>query len=108
MITEIQLKILCTEYGIDYEKLIKGNKNEIFQKGNYEEIKKILEFLRKEVKIAPRNVEKCVSILYISSKEEIERNWKFLKEKEITISNVENCLHVLSSPNKELKKHIII
>ena len=102
LITEKQLEEICTEYGIDYEKLIKANSN-ILEYGHYEEIRSTLEFLRREAKIEAKNIEKCPSILYLSTRE-IENNWEFLKEHEITISNVESCLHVLSTEHEQIKK----
>ncbi len=102
MITEKQLEEICKEYEIDYNKLIEKNEN-ILAHGKYEEIKSTLEYLRKTIKIATKNVEKCPSILYYKP-DNIIKNWEFLKEHEITISNVESCLHVLSTEHGQMKK----
>ncbi|MBQ3415375.1 MAG: hypothetical protein IJH39_08545, partial [Clostridia bacterium] len=102
MISEQKLKGICEEYNINFENLIKTNQN-ILELGNYAEIRKVLDYLRDNLKINPSNIEKCSSILY-RNVFNIERNYKFLKEKNIHIKNVESCLHVLSNEPEELKE----
>ena len=102
MISEQKLKGICEEYNINFENLIKTNQN-ILGLGNYAEIRKVLDYLRDNLKINPSNIEKCSSILY-RNVFNIERNYKFLKEKNIHIKNVESCLHVLSNEPEELKE----
>ena len=63
MISEEKLKEICNNYKIDYEKLIKKNIN-VLDYGNYEDICEKLDYLRDEINIEPKNIEKCQSILY--------------------------------------------
>ena len=102
MISEEKLKEICDKYGIDFEKLIKTNNN-VLKYGEYREICDTLDYLRDEVKILSRNIEKCPSILYFSTKN-IRDNWEFLKGKEIAISNVENCLHILNTDGSQMRE----
>lgn len=92
MIGEDKLKEICNQYGIDYEKLVKNNSN-VLRYGEYGEICDILNYLRNELDIAPKNIEKCPSILCFGSNN-IKVNWEFLKNSKIVISNIETCLHV--------------
>jgi len=101
MISENKLKQICEEYGIDAEKLINNNYN-ILSYGNAGEIYEVLEFLRVTLNIEGKNIEKCPSILYFAP-ENIRQNWRFLESNNIKTSNVERCLHVLSTEHSELK-----
>ena len=108
MISYEKLKEICDKYGIDFEKLIKTNNN-VLKYGEYREICDTLDYLRDEVKISSKNIEKCPSILYFSTKK-IRDNWEFLKGKEIAISNVETCLHVLNTDGSQMREtyqHVI-
>ena len=108
MISYEKLKEICDKYGIDFEKLIKTNNN-VLKYGEYREICDTLDYLRDEVKILSKNIEKCPSILYFSTKK-IRDNWEFLKGKEIAISNVETCLHVLNTDGSQMREtyqHVI-
>ena len=108
MISYEKLKEICDKYGIDFEKLIKTNNN-VLKYGEYREICDTLDYLRDEVKISSKNIEKCPSILYFST-EKVRDNWEFLKGKEITISNVETCLHVLNTDGSQMREtyqHVI-
>ena len=67
MIGDITLINLLNKYGIDGKKLIVNNPN-VLDYGNYEEIEEILNYLVEELKCEPKNIEKCPSILSISSK----------------------------------------
>ena len=66
MISEEKLKEILNNYKIDYEKLIKKNIN-VLDYGNYEDICEKLDYLRDEINIEPKNIEKCPSILYYNS-----------------------------------------
>ena len=101
MIDELKLKEICEKYEINYERLVGTNSN-ILNSGKYEDICKILDFLKDELSIVSKNIEKCPSILYFGV-ENVKANWNFLKEQNVTMSNVEGCLHVLSTEPKELK-----
>ena len=54
------------------------------------------------MKISQNNIEKCPSILYrnVSS---IKDNIEFLKREKISFSNIETCLHVLSTDSSQLR-----
>ena len=100
MIGQYTLELLCNKYGISAEKLVKKNNN-ILDYGEYQEIDRTLNYLINELKIAPINIEKCPSILY-RNVEAIKHNVEFLKKMEVHFSNIESCLHVLSTENEEL------
>ena len=76
MIGEDKLKEICNQYGIDYEKLVKNNSN-VLRYGEYGEICDILNYLRNELDIAPKNIEKCPSILCFGSNN-IKKNWEIV------------------------------
>ena len=103
MISELKLKEICSKYNINYEKLLNTNEN-ILEYGDYNNICDILEYLINEIRIQSKNIEKCPSILYFSDLKNIKYNWEYLKEQEINTSNVMNCLHILSTEFKELKR----
>ena len=100
MIGEYTLFELCKKYNIDARKMIEKNNN-ILISGNYVEIDNTLDYLINELKILPRNIEKCPSILY-RNVSAIRSNISFLMNKQIDFSNVESCLHVLATDPKEL------
>ena len=102
MITEERLKQICEEYNINCEQLIKTNPN-ILEYGNENDILYVLDFLKKELNIDSKNIEKCPSILSFGI-DNIKDNYRFLQEKEINEDDVETCLHILSTEPIELKK----
>ena len=102
MISEAGLKEICNIYKIDYDKLVDTNEN-ILKYGEYDNICYALDFLRDEVNIGPKNIEKCPSILY-RNVENIKINYEFLKKEQITKYNVDGCLHILSTEPSELKR----
>ncbi len=100
MITEYKLSELCEKYGINTDKIVKKNNN-ILTKGEYFDIDKTLDYLINKLNISTANIEKSPSILY-RNVDSIQSNISFLKEHGINFSNVESCLHVLSSESNEL------
>ena len=102
MIGEITLEALCNQYGIDSSKVIRNNQN-VLDFGEYLEIKKVLDYLVKELGISAKNIEKCPSILYLNVNA-IKYNYEFLRCHKININNVETCLHILSTNPQELQK----
>ena len=102
MIGEITLEALCNQYGIDSSKVIRNNQN-VLDFGEYLEIKKVLDYLVKELGISAKNIEKCPSILYLNVNA-IKYNYEFLRCHTININDVETCLHVLSTDPQELQK----
>ena len=101
MIEERKLAEICEKYKMDCEELIKTNPN-ILIFGNEQDIVYVLNFLKEELNIDSKNIEKCPSILYFSI-ENIKHNYKFLKDKEIRNYDVETCLHILSTEPKDLE-----
>ena len=102
MIGEYLLEILCDKYKVSKEKIVNKNNN-ILSYGKFSEIDKTLNYLINTLKVAPRNIEKCPSILYRNT-DEIQKNIVFLKEKTISFSNIETCLSVLSTDSKQLEE----
>ena len=100
MIEQTDLMKLLESYKIDYKKVMT---DKVLDKGEYFGIKHVLEYLVNELKIYPKNIEKCPSILYLNVNE-VRKNYEFLKQEKINISDVETCLHVLSTDNKDLKE----
>ena len=100
MIEQTDLMKLLESYKIDYKKVMT---DKVLDKGEYFGIKHVLEYLVNEVGINPKNIEKCPSILYLNVNE-VRKNYEFLKQEKINISDVETCLHVLSTDNKDLKE----
>ena len=102
MVNKKQFEEICNKYGLDSKKLI-GNNENVLIKADYNSICYVLDFLRDTLKIVPKNVEKCPSILYLKI-EAIKENYNFLKEKEINMKDVETCLHILSTEPSQLKR----
>ena len=101
MIEERKLAEICEKYKMDCEELIKTNPN-ILIYGNEQDIVYVLNFLKEELNIDSKNIEKCPSILYFGI-ENIKHNYKFLKDKEIRNYDVETCLHILSVEPRDLE-----
>ena len=101
MIGNYTLAMLCEKYGIDATKIVKKNNN-VLDLGEYSRIDYVLDYLVNELKIDARNIEKCPSILY-RNVFQIKKNVIFLKSKEISFSDIETCLHVLTTEVDELK-----
>ena len=101
MIGEYTLERLCKKYNLSTDKLVKKNNNILVQ-GEYLEIDKTLNYLVNVLGISSRNIEKCPSILY-RNVAEIENNVKFLKQNHIRFSDIESCLHVLSTKSSQLQ-----
>ena len=102
MISESKLKQICEEYGIDAGKLVASNPN-ILDYADATSMCDVLEFLKKTLGIDGKNIEKCPSIFYFAP-ENIKQNWHFLKEKNIRTTNVERCLHILSTTPADLEE----
>ena len=101
MIGNYTLAMLCEKYGIDATKIVKKNNN-VLDLGEYNRIDYVLDYLVNELKIDARNIEKCPSILY-RNVFQIKKNVIFLKSKDISFSDIETCLHVLTAETDELK-----
>ena len=101
MIEERKLAEICEKYKMNCEELIKTNPN-ILIYGNEQDIIYVLNFLKEELNIDGKNIEKCPSILYFGI-DNIKHNYKFLKDKEIRNYDVETCLHILSAEPKDLE-----
>jgi len=115
-----ELKTLLNSYGIEYEKIINKN-SKILNKGTYENIKEILEYLVIEKRMRIRSIEKCSSILcanintikenyddgflkstiVITSPEHLQKVFELLKEKN-TLSIVKESPSILRLKYKEI------
>ena len=102
MIEEYTLFKLCEKYNINSEKIVTKNNN-ILTYGEYVDIDNTLNYLINDLKITPNNIEKCPSILYRNVMN-IKSNVEFLKKAGIHFSNIESCLHVLSTEPNDLKE----
>ena len=102
MISEYTLKMLCDKYNLSVSKIVNKNNN-ILEYGNFLNIDRTLDYLINVLTISTKNIEKCPSILY-RNVDGIKQNVEFLKKQDIHFSNVESCLHVLSSDPNELKE----
>lgn len=100
MIEKYDLEILLKKYGINASKVIGKNKN-ILTYGEYVDIDRVLNYLINELKINASHIEKCPSIMYLNVND-IKKNVEFLKSKKIHFSNIESCLHVLSTDADQL------
>ena len=100
MIEAYSLKKLLEEYQISATKVIKNNDN-ILTYGSYSDIRSTLEYLRNELHILPKNIEKCPSIIFFNVSV-LKYNYEFLKNREIKTSSIETCLHILSTDPKSL------
>ena len=101
MIGQYTLMMLCEKYGISFDKLVNKNNN-ILTYGEYKDIDSTLNYLVNILKISSNNIDKCPSILY-RRVDNIKDNVNFIKNCNIHFSNIESCLHVLSSEPFELK-----
>ena len=101
MIGQYTLMMLCEKYGISSDKLVNKN-NYILTYGEYQDIDSTLDYLINILKISSNNIEKCPSILY-RNVNNIRENINFIRNCNIHFSNIESCLHVLSSESMELK-----
>ena len=101
MIRQYTLMMLCEKYGISSDKLVNKNNN-ILSYGEYQDIDSTLDYLVNILKISSNNIEKCPSILY-RNVNNIRENINFIRNCNIHFSNIESCLHVLSSESMELK-----
>ena len=102
MIGQNLLTDLLAKYKIDASKVIKKNSN-VLEYGEYVEIDKTLNYLINELEIGTYNIEKCPSIMCLNV-DAIRENVIFLQTKGIKFSNVETCLHVLSTNPYDLKE----
>jgi len=102
MIEVYDLNILLDKYGIDSSKILKKNSN-IIDKGYYYQIEEVLKYLINELKINPKNVEKCPSVLY-RNVYAIKYNYEFLSKTDLNKCNINTCLHILSTNPKEMLK----
>lgn len=95
MIEQYLLTDILAKYKIDASKVIKKNSN-ILEYGEYVEIDKTLNYLINELEVGTYNIEKCPSIMYLNVNA-IKENVIFLQARKIKFSNVETCLHILST-----------
>ena len=102
MIGVLELEFLLKKYGVDSSVIVNNNGN-VLEYGEYLEIKKVLDYLILEVGLNSKKIEKCPSVLYYNVNA-VRRNYEFLTSSEISISSINNCLHVLSTDPNELEE----
>ena len=102
MIEYDELSLILERYGIDPKTVINNNAN-VLIKGEYKDIETTIKYLVEELNISPKNIEKAPSIMYLNVSA-IKRNVKYLKKQNITFSNIETCLHVLSTKPEKLEE----
>ena len=97
---EFDLINFLKHYNINYDNL-KDYSQDILLTKNPTNMNKILTYLIIDKKIDPKCLEKCPSILY-GNFDLIKDNYEFLENQEdIYLSNINNCLHILSSDFRE-------
>ena len=109
MIEQTDLMKLLESYKIDYKKVIN---DKVLDKGEYFGIKSVLEYLVNELKIYPKNIEKCPSILYLNVNEvrknnknaEEEENMNENEEREEQIINDDDFLDEFSTSDRDQKR----
>ena len=78
-------------------------RRELLEKNaNPNEMEEILNYLINELKIGPRNIEKCPSIL-CGNLSSIKANYQFLENNNLYNYSIETCLHILSTNEEKLK-----
>ena len=102
MIDVYRLDDLLKKYRIDVSKVLSKN-DTILDRGEYQDIDRMLDYLINELGISPRNIEKCPSIMYYAV-DNIRENYEFLIRTDINISSIETALHILSVDPKALKE----
>ena len=102
MIEYDELSLILERYGIDPKTVINNNAN-VLIKGEYKDIETTIKYLVEELNISPKNIEKAPSIMYLNVSA-IKRNVKYLKKQNITFSNIETCLHILSTKPEKLEE----
>ena len=101
MIEREDLQELLDRYGINIDKLIQ-NKDSIMIYGDYIRIKENLEYLIDVLHLNVNAIERCPSILYFRSKEELERNYHYLTEQGISKEQMEKALTAITSSPEDL------
>ena len=100
MINEQDLVALLWKYDINPDKMgIKFDR--LIEMGNPSDIEYMLSYLRHDLGVPPRRIEKCPSILYCGL-DNIEDNYKFLVENNFDVLRGSDCLHILSTDHEQL------
>lgn len=100
MMREYTLEILCQKYNISIDQLLKKHYGVLTQ-GEFADIDATLDYLINKLKVSRDSIEKCPSILY-SNVGEIRVNFNILTDEHVKFSDIESCLHVLSSEHDQL------
>ena len=72
-----ELKRIFNEYGL---KFTKERETQLLERAKSYEVEYVLDYLINELKISPRNIEKCPSILY-RKVTAVKKNYEFLRRK---------------------------
>ena len=103
MINEYSLIELLKKYDVNPEN-IKGYKmDRLITYSEYEEVEKVLKYLRNTLNIKPSRIEKCPSILYFGC-ENIIDNYNFLESNGFNVLKLNDCLHILNCNNELLEE----
>ena len=77
-------------------------KKQILNYADPNELEYVLDYLINDLKISPRSIEKCPSVLYrkVSA---VKNNYDFLKKNNLYSYTINNCLHILATEETTLK-----
>ena len=89
-------------YGINYSGFDIEQREALLASGKLEKISDVLNYLVNELGISPKSIEKCPSIMYLNTRC-IKDNYEFLISEGLSHDKISNCLHILSTPNDQLK-----
>ena len=103
MIGQYSLFELLSKYGINHNNIIGYKKDILMDKAEYNTIEYVLSFLRNELGISSKNIEKCPSILYCGV-DNIRDNYYFLEKVGFNVLRINNCLHVLGTDSDQLRE----
>ena len=103
MIGQYSLFELLSKYGINHNNIIGYKKDILMDKAEYNTIEYVLSFLRNELGISSKNIEKCPSILYCGV-DNIKENYYYLERVGFPILRINNCLHVLGTDSEQLSE----
>ena len=103
MIGQYSLFELLERYGINHNNILLDKKDVLINKAEYNTIEYVLSFLRTELSISSKNIEKCPSILYCGV-DNIRDNYMYLESMNFPVLRISNCLHVLGTDCSQLKE----
>ena len=99
---EYDLIMLLSKYGINFDNISEYKREMVLSKAKFDKVEYVLSFLRNELNISSKNIEKCPGILYCGV-DNVKDNYFFLLKKGYKIKRINNCLHVLANDNEQLE-----